>query len=208
MVICGGYRRGKPDSGDVDVVLSHPNEATTKQFLVNLLENLEADGYITHRLTVSMKNSERDQQTLKWRGSKPESKGGFDTLDHAFLVWQDPNWPSREEDLSRDPPAPNPNIHRRVDIIISPWKTAGCAIVGWSGGTMFERDIRSYCKKELDLKFDSSGVRTQGKGEWVDLEKGEWVDLEKGDGDLLVKEKRVFSGLKLEWRDPTERCTD
>jgi DNA polymerase IV len=87
-----------------------------------------------------------------------------------------------------------------VDIIISPWKTAGCAVVGWSGGTMFERDLRRYCKYELGFKFDSSGVRRQ--------DNGEWVDLEKGDGDLLVKEKRVFSELRLEWREPTERCTD
>jgi DNA polymerase IV len=200
MVICGGYRRGKPDSGDVDVVLSHPNENATHRFLVDLLGSLEDDEFITHRLNVSMKNSDRGQNPLSWRGNMPRAKGGFDTLDHAFLVWQDPNWPSKDEDLKRDPKAENPNVHRRVDIIISPWKTAGCAVVGWSGGTMFERDLRRYCKYELGFKFDSSGVRRQ--------DNGEWVDLEKGDGDLLVKEKRVFSELRLEWREPTERCTD
>ncbi|PMD49520.1 Nucleotidyltransferase [Hyaloscypha bicolor E] len=200
MVVCGGYRRGKPDSGDVDVVLSHPNENATHRFLVDLLESLENDEYITHKLNVSMKNSDRGQNTLNWKGSMPRGKGGFDTLDHAFLVWQDPNWPSKAEDLTCDPDAKNPNVHRRVDIIISPWKTAGCAVVGWSGGTMFERDLRRYCKEKLGLKFDSSGVRRQGDGEWV--------DLEEGDGDLLVKEKRVFGGLGLEWREPTERCTD
>jgi DNA polymerase IV len=200
MVICGGYRRGKPDAGDVDVVLSHPDEEATERFLRDLLESLEADGHITHRLIVSMKNSDRGQTTVSWKGSMPRSGGGFDTLDHAFVVWQDPDWPSRAEDLKRDPEAKNPNPHRRVDIIISPWKTAGCAVVGWSGGTMFERDLRNYCRKKLGMKFDSSGVRK--------LDGGEWVDLEEGDGDLLVKEKRVFSGLGLEWREPTERCTD
>jgi DNA polymerase IV len=200
MVICGGYRRGKPDSGDVDVVLSHPNENATHRFLVDLLERLENDEYITHRLNVSMKNSYRGQTTLNWKGGMPRGKGGFDTLDHAFLVWQDPNWPSKAGDLEEDPDTKNPNVHRRVDIIISPWKTAGCAVVGWSGGTMFERDLRRYCKEKLGFKFDSSGIRRRGDGEWVDLEKGE--------GDLLVKEKRVFSGLGLEWREPTERCTD
>ena len=200
MVICGGYRRGKPDSGDVDVVLSHPNENATHRFLVDLLESLEHDEYITHRLIVSMKNSDRGQNPLNWKGSMPRSRGGFDSLDHAFLVWQEPSWPSKEEDLKGNPDARNPNVHRRVDIIISPWKTAGCAVLGWSGGTMFERDLRHYCKQQLGFKFDSTGVRRQ--------DNGEWVDLEKGDGDLLVKEKRVFGGLGLEWRDPTERCTD
>ncbi|PMD21050.1 Nucleotidyltransferase [Hyaloscypha hepaticicola] len=200
MVICGGYRRGKPDSGDVDVVLSHPNENATHRFLVELLESLERDEYITHRLIVSMKNSDRGQNPLNWKGSMPRSRGGFDSLDHAFLVWQEPTWPSKDEDLKGNPDARNPNVHRRVDIIISPWKTAGCAVLGWSGGTMFERDLRHYCKQQLGFKFDSTGVRRQ--------DNGEWVDLEKGDGDLLVKERRVFSGLGLEWRDPTERCTD
>ena len=200
MVICGGYRRGKPDSGDVDVVLSHPNENATDRFLVELLDSLEDHGYITHTLNVSMKNSDRGQNPLAWKGNSPRKKGGFDTLDHAFLVWQDPSWPSKDGDLKRDLKADNPNVHRRVDIIISPWKTAGCAVLGWSGGTMFQRDLRFYTRHKLGLKFDSSGVRT--------VTTGEWVDLEKGDGDMLAKEKRVFSGLGLEWRDPTERCTD
>ena len=200
MVICGGYRRGKPDSGDVDVVLSHPNEGATDRFLVELLDSLEDKGYITHTLNVSMKNSDRGQNPLAWKGNSPPKKGGFDTLDHAFLVWQNPSWPSEEEELKRDPKAQNPNVHRRVDIIISPWKTAGCAVLGWSGGTMFQRDLRFYTRHQLGLKFDSSGVRR--------VSTGDWVDLEEGDGDMLAKEKRVFSGLELEWREPTERCTD
>ncbi|KUJ07087.1 Nucleotidyltransferase [Mollisia scopiformis] len=202
MVICGGYRRGKSDCGDVDVVLTHPDEEATSMFLQTLLENLEEDSYITHRLTVSTRNSDRGQSPVSWKG-KRKAGSGFDTLDHAFVVWQNTQWPSQVEDLKKDPNFKNPNPHRRVDIIVTPWKTAGCAIIGWSGGTMFERDLRKYCNDKLNLKFDSSGVR---KREGYD--EGAWVDLEAGDGDLLVKEKRVFSGLGLEWRDPTERCTD
>jgi len=200
MVICGGYRRGKTDSGDVDVVLSHPDEDATDKFLGSLLESLEEDSWITHRLTVSTRNSERGQSPVSWKGSMAKAGSGFDTLDHAFVVWQNPEWPSQVEDLKNNPDCENPNPHRRVDIIVSPWRTAGCAVIGWSGGTMFERDLRKYCKDKLNLKFDSSGVRRR--------DDGSWVDLEAGNGDLLVKEKRVFAGLKLEWREPTERCTD
>lgn len=203
MVIAGGYRRGKPQSGDVDVILTHPDENATLNLLGELLELLNQGGWITHVLRRSLHNSERNQKPLPWRGgmaSGGAGKSGFDTLDKAFLAWQNPEWPTMEEDLEKDPDAPNPNLHRRVDIIISPWKTAGCAIIGWSGGTMFQRDLRGYCKKELDMKFDSSGIRRRGNGEWMDFERGE--------DDLLAKEKRVFAGLNLEWREPTERCTD
>jgi len=182
MVICGGYRRGKPDSGDVDVVLTHPDEDVTENFLRDLLANLENDGWVTHMLEVSTTNSDRGQTALNWKGGMRRSHGGFDTLDHGFVVWQDPKWLSMEEDLKVDSEAKNPNPHRRVDIIISPWKTAGCAIVGWSGGTMFERDIRRYCREKKGYKFDSTGVRR--------LDNGAWVDLEKGGTDLLDKEKK------------------
>ncbi|PBP16020.1 DNA polymerase beta [Diplocarpon rosae] len=202
MVICGGYRRGKPDSGDVDVMLSHHDEKATEGLIQPLLASLEKDGYVTHQLQVWTSNSDPDQAALDWEASAKKSRSGFDKLDKGLVVWQDPERPSRQEELGHDPEAPNPNPHRRVDIIITPWKTAGCAVVGWTGGTTFEMDIRRYCRHELDrkLKFDSSGVRS--------LEDGSWVDLEAGGRDLLEKEKLVFSGLNLDWRDPTERCTD
>jgi DNA polymerase IV len=200
MVICGGYRRGKADCGDVDVILSHPDEEATDFVLGKLLESLEDDGYITHRLEYALTNSKRGQTPLKWRGYGPRVGGGFDTLDHAFVVWQDPSWPTEEEDLKADPDASNPNVHRRVDIIVSPWKTAGCAVLGWTGATMFERDLRGYSRKKLGWKFDSSGVR--------DVATGEWIDLEAGAEDMLAKERKIFEGMKLEWREPTERCTD
>ena len=195
MVICGGYRRGKKMCGDVDIILTHPEEKATDHFIDDIFYDLAESNWIQYKLTKSNRNSERGQEPLNWRGGMSRSGGGFDSLDKILVVWRDPNFPGMED---RD--AKNPNTHRRVDIIISPWKTAGCAIVGWTGGTMFERDIRRYCRKKLEWKFDSSGVRTLGDGAWVDLEGDEM--------DLLGKEKKVFEGLALEWIEPTLRCTD
>ncbi len=202
MVICGGYRRGKPLCGDVDVIISHPDEAATKDFINVLCQALLESGYLTHLLRLQTRNSDRDQETVSWKGAMRNAGSGFDTLDHAFIAWQDPNWEGMKEALEKESKAKNPRVHRRVDIIIAPWKTAGCAVVGWSGGTMFERDLRRYCReaREPKVKFDSSGVRR--------LSDGSWVDLEAGEGDLLVKEKRVFEGLGLDWIDPTFRNTD
>ncbi|TRX92951.1 hypothetical protein FHL15_006089 [Xylaria flabelliformis] len=198
MVIVGGYRRGKASSGDVDVLLSHPDPSATDYFINEIVASLEGTGHITHTLTLSSKNSERGQAPLAWKGDSRKPGSGFDTLDKALVVWQDPNW-------DRTKASNNPNSHRRVDIIISPWKTAGCAVVGWTGGTTFERDLRRYCKKVKQLKFDSSGVRMRENG-------GDWVDLESdADGnpapDMLTAEKRVFERLGLTWRPPEERCT-
>ncbi|KAK3308917.1 uncharacterized protein B0T15DRAFT_122748 [Chaetomium strumarium] len=196
MVIVGGYRRGKKESGDVDVVLSHPDEKATQNFVERIVVSLERDRYITHTLSLSTTNSERGQVPVSWKGNEKKAGTGFDTLDKALVVWQEPRWTTGE--------ARNPNPHRRVDIIISPWRTAGCAVLGWTSGTTFQRDLRRYCKKELSLKFDSSGIRSRKDGSWVDLESG---PDGKPAPDMLTAERRVFAGLGLEWRPPEERCT-
>jgi DNA polymerase IV len=192
MVIVGGYRKGKTMCGDVDIILSHPDEDATDHVVEQIVWNLAEDKWITHRLTVSTANSERGQETVSWKGSIPKTRGGFCTLDKALVVWQD-------ADLAKNPDPEKPNPRRRVDIILTPWRTAGCAILGWSGDTMFERDLRKYCRNVRGVKFDSTGVRR--------LSDGTWLDLEHGAKDLLEKERKVFEGLELEWRPPEERCT-
>ncbi|TLD25163.1 hypothetical protein PspLS_05799 [Pyricularia sp. CBS 133598] len=194
MVIVGGYRRGKAESGDVDLILSHPDESATDRFVTTLVDSLSDSDYVTHTLSYSVKNSERGQMPVGWKGSAPKPPGsGFDTLDKALVVWQEPK-PGMKK---------NPNPHRQVDIIISPWKTAGCAVLGWTSGTTFQRDMRKYCKEKLNLKFDSSGIRSRADGRWVDLESRDGIPAP----DMLTAERRVFDGLKLEWRPPTERNT-
>lgn len=198
MVIVGGYRRGKKESGDVDLVLSHRDEKATLGFVEKIVLSLEATKHITHTLILSTKNSERGQEPVAWKGNEKKAGTGFDTLDKALVVWQDPLWNPTVEVKK------NPNPHRRVDIIIAPWKTAGCAVLGWTSGTTFQRDLRRYCKKERALKFDSSGIRSRVDGSWVDLESG---PDGKPAPDMLTAEKRIFAGLGLEWREPWERCT-
>ncbi|KAL7922088.1 hypothetical protein ACQKWADRAFT_313302 [Trichoderma austrokoningii] len=195
MVIVGSYRRGKPESGDVDVIISHPDEAQTLDVVERLIYSLEKSSFIKHTLSVWTRNSERGQAPLPWRGQGRSAGSGFDTLDKAMVVWQAPRDDKGQQQAAA--------LHRRVDIIISPWKTAGCAILGWSGETTFQRDLRRYCKVKMGLKFDSSGIRSRADGSWVDLESSEQGPAP----DMETAERRVFKGLGLEWRPPAERCT-
>ncbi|QSZ37753.1 hypothetical protein DSL72_008852 [Monilinia vaccinii-corymbosi] len=207
MVIVGGYRRGKMESGDVDIMLTHPDEQRTLNILSELTRRMEDLGCITNVLRESLANSERGQRVVgvSHRPSdKREGKyTGFDSMDKSLVVWQDINYPPPPS--SHTPTKyKNPNPHRRVDLIITPWKTAGVAIIGWSGGTTFQRDLRRYIKDKKGWRFDSSGVRDRETGEWIDLEgevKGDW------EGVLREKEMAVFKKCGLEWREPWERCT-
>ncbi|KAF2657213.1 Nucleotidyltransferase [Lophiostoma macrostomum CBS 122681] len=202
VTIVGGYRRGKELSGDVDMIVSHPDLDATAYLVKDLIEALEDDEWITHTLTLSLNNTSRGQGTLPFRTTKA-SGAGFDTLDKALVVWQDPYWPSREADLAENPKAKNPNIHRRVDIILAPWRTVGCAVMGWSSGTTFQRDLRRYCKYMKGWKFDSSGVRSRRTGDVVQLEGEDGVD-----GTPEDAERKVFEGLGLVYVPPDQRCTN
>ena len=203
-VIVGGYRRGKPESGDVDVILSHRENAMTKNLVDRVIKSLEKEGWITHTLTLNLTNTKRDQEPLPIN-TATQVGHGFDTLDKALIVWQDPHWPTKDTDLAANVKAKNPNPHRRVDIIISPWRTVGCAIAGWTSGTTFQRDLRRYAKHVKGWKFDSSGVRERGTGRWIDLEG--WSDPETRCRDWKEAERRVFEGMGLVYREPWDRCT-
>ncbi|KAL9639643.1 MAG: hypothetical protein Q9164_000799 [Protoblastenia rupestris] len=203
-IIVGGYRRGKPESGDVDVILSHRNQALTLDLVSQVVKSLEKEGWITHCLTLNLTNTKRNQEPLPVRTGTLGGHG-FDTLDKALVVWQDANWPTKTADLAANPKTKNPNPHRRVDIIISPWRTVGCAVSGWTSGTTFQRDLRRYAKKVKGWKFDSSGVRERATGAWVDLEG--WRDEKTRCEGWEEAERRVFEGMGLVYREPWDRCT-
>ncbi|KAL9042796.1 MAG: hypothetical protein Q9180_000333 [Flavoplaca navasiana] len=202
-VIVGGYRRGKAESGDVDLILSHPEQSATAGLVDKVVRSLEQEGWITHTLTLNLTNTKRGQETLPYITN---TKGaGFDTLDKALVVWQAQPFPKQGGNEMQGKGVKNPNPHRRVDIIISPWRTVGCAVAGWTSGTTFQRDLRRYAKKVKGWKFDSSGVRERGSGRWIDLEG--WGNPRTRSKDPFEAEKRVFEGLGLQYREPWDRCT-
>jgi DNA polymerase IV len=203
--IVGGYRRGNAESGDVDIVITHKEPEQTSHFIEALVQRLEETGYVTHTLKMTTTNSKRGQEPLPLRVVNKVASG-FDTLDKALLVWRDKVVPSlRSDDPNLDDSLDQvelPPLRRRVDIIIAPWKTVGCALIGWSGGTTFQRDIRRYTRKEKGYRFDSSGIRNLSTGHVVELEGPNGVA-----GSMIDAEKAVFQGLGLEYREPWERCT-
>lgn len=228
-LICGGYRRGKTLSGDVDIVLSHPDESVFEnhpggkggaavEWVGKIVSELEDAGWVTHTLYlghsggfVSQRNDHHHHISTTSATATLTSTSTVviqddkSTLAKAMLVWQEQQFPSCSE-INK-----NPHPHRRVDIILSPPSSAATAVLGWTGATTFERDLRRYVKKYKGWKFDSGGVwdcrtgeRVPGLGEW---EGGNSGGGEDGGETLEMAERRLIEALGLRWVEPEMRNT-
>ncbi|PWN54047.1 Nucleotidyltransferase [Violaceomyces palustris] len=140
--ICGGYRRGKPESSDVDIVYTHPDNRHNKAALHRLLDDLRREGIVTHIVSVTTPGLDEDSTNVH--------------VDVAQIVVLPPI----------SPLTPNPR-HRRVDIIFCPFSVYGAAVLGWTGSHIFERDLRIFCRKE-GYKFSFTGVTRLSDGKVLD----------------------------------------
>lgn len=161
--LVGGYRRGKPSSNDVDIVFTHPNKTSAKGLCTKLVERLRSAGLVKYVLHLSSFHEHDALRTAQW-----------DSLEKALTVYR-----------------PHNGLYRRVDLICAIPETYWTAVIGWTGGTMFERDLR-MAAKSIGLKFDSTGI------------------TRRRDSKLFYprSEKEVFDIIGLPWVDPTLRNTD
>lgn len=120
--VVGGYRRGKPLSGDVDIIISNPEEAKLHGLLDKIVNYFKSTGNIEFIFSQTSGYAENRMSG---------STSGMDALDKVFVAW-------REEG--------DPYV-RRVDLIVPPWSQRVCAILGWMGSRQYERALRDYAKK-------------------------------------------------------------
>ncbi|KZT33867.1 Nucleotidyltransferase [Sistotremastrum suecicum HHB10207 ss-3] len=168
--ICGGYRRGKLESNDVDIVFTHPQGQGNKanNMVARLVERMRKDGLITHTM--------RESRSLR----PATNHDGWDTLDKSLTIF---NLPKTSPYYK--------GIHRRLDLIYAPREVYWTAVVGWTGSTMFERDLRLWAKQK-GLKFDSSGITRRRDTKAL----------------YATSERDVFKLLELEWIEPRLRNAD
>ncbi|TFK44904.1 hypothetical protein BDQ12DRAFT_641934 [Crucibulum laeve] len=172
--IVGGYRRGKLESNDVDIVISHPDlktgAAKIKGLCTQLTKHLYKQGYVTHVMHLSGFHEHNALRTEHW-----------DSLEKALTVFVLP------------PKEGGRKLHRRVDLIFAPPEAYWTAVIGWSGSKMFQRDLRLWAKVERGMKFDSSGLTRRhdsklfiprSEKEVFDILGLEWIDPRMRNADV------------------------
>ncbi|KAF8963684.1 DNA polymerase mu [Flammula alnicola] len=140
--VVGGYRRGKQQSNDVDIVISHPDlkkgADIVKGLCNKLTKHLYARGMVTHVMHLSGFHAHNALRTEHW-----------DSLEKALTVFR----------LPPDDQGKHTRLHRRLDLIFATPAAYWTAVVGWQvHSCMFERDLRRWAKVEKGMKFDSSGM--------------------------------------------------
>ncbi|KAK7691335.1 hypothetical protein QCA50_004729 [Cerrena zonata] len=168
--IVGGYRRGKPESNDADIVFTHSDGPKVKGLCKRLVRQLHKQGMVSHVMHLSSFHGHNPLRTTHW-----------DSLEKALTVFTLPKSSSLYT-----------GTRRRLDLIFADPNVYWCAVVGWSGSIMFQRDLRQWANDKCGIKFDSSGItrRYDSKPFYPGTE------------------KEVFDLLGLEWVDPTWRNTD
>lgn len=111
-VIAGGYRRGKSQSSDVDIVVTHTDwnlgSQKVKGLCRKLVQRLHEQGFVTHVMHLSGFHEHNVLRTHHW-----------DSLEKALTVFVWPHNSSRRR------------VYRRVDLIFAAPEVFWTAVVGW-----------------------------------------------------------------------------
>lgn len=104
-------------------------------------DNPEAPSGRTPEALGEGKREEQGEQEEENRDLQPKVKRQKTTSSPRELAESDRQWRVR-----------------RVDLIVAPYSQYLYALVGWTGNKQFNRDLRTYCKKELNMKLTSHGL--------------------------------------------------
>ncbi|CAL8236611.1 unnamed protein product [Boreogadus saida] len=115
--ICGSYRRGAPSSGDIDILLTHPNYTAESEKQPKLLhavvEHFESIGFITDTL----------------------SKGDTKYMGVCQLQKSADDEEEEEEEAF---------LHRRIDIRLIPKDQYYCGVLYFTGSDIFNKTMRTH----------------------------------------------------------------
>ncbi|PPQ87454.1 hypothetical protein CVT25_008190 [Psilocybe cyanescens] len=142
--VVGGYRRGKPQSNDVDIVFSYPDlekgpdiiKGLCTRFTMHLYDR-DLSGFHTH-------------DALR--------TGHWDSLEKALTVFVLPN---------SDMDGKQKRLHRRLDLIFAAPEAYWTAVVGWgmkfdSSGMTRRHDSKLFIPRDEQEVFSILGL------DWVD----------------------------------------
>lgn len=219
--IVGGYRRGKPTSNDVDLLITHASigfdmkqaQISPERFLESLICTLsaeqdgrhgEAAGGIIHVLGKS--GSDRDRSRSAKRDVEHNAMAFclFRLPDSPPTLSNSPAHQPTSPSLSPSEPTPTPGRILQLDLFICAPHLWGVAQLGYTGSKLFERSVRLYATHERGLRVTMHGIYPVMEND----EEGDETDGVTVRGECLPylgTEELVFKALKLDYVEPEMR---
>lgn len=223
-IVGGSYRRGLPDSGDIDVLITHPTATISRlrAWVFDLVvPHLFGIGFMKCTLASSHApklpppcNNDQGQEiccSCDRRQSSPQNSSNGRISRANTNAWC--SCGRRPQDLFPSPSAssgtkfhgasslPSSQIWRRIDLLLVPPTSLGASLIYFTGNDIFNRSLRLLARKK--------GMRLNQHGLYKDVLRsgGGAGEGRVTDGELVEgrSEKRIFEILGVPYREPAER---
>lgn len=192
-VIGGSYRRGNADSGDIDIIVTHPT-ATLQQLQTwifdTIVPHLFKIGFMKCALATSRPSTSTPQRPTPAHLKSPSGLASTGTTSSGSKF----HGASQLPFTSTNPSPP----WRRIDLLLVPPTSIGAALIYFTGNDIFNRSLRLLASKK--------GKRLNQHGLYKDVMRGKGrVKITEGELVEGRSEKKIFEILGVPWRPATER---
>ncbi|KAM9650926.1 DNA-directed DNA/RNA polymerase mu isoform 2-T2 [Trichechus inunguis] len=179
VMLTGGFRRGKLQGHDVDLLITHPQEGQEVGLLPRVVGCLKNQGLILYHLY--QHNHYGDPAYPARQNST------MDTFEKSFCIFRLPQPPGAAVEGPQRPCQAWKAV--RVDLVVTPVSQFPFALLGWTGSKHFERELRWFSRKEKGLWLNSHGL----------------FDPEQKKFFHVTSEEDIFRHLGLEYIPPEQR---
>lgn len=204
-IIGGSYRRGMPDSGDIDVMITHPDAdlAQLREWVFDkTVPYLFETGFLKCALATSRSKVREQSTPIKSKKSARQRT----TNTGLNVPPSDPTFPSSNSSgtkllgasqLPTTSDNPNPPW-RRIDLLLVPACSLGANLIYFTGNDIFNRSMRLLASRK--------GMRLNQHGLYKNVMRGPGR-VKETEGELVEgrSEKKIFQILGVPWRPPEER---
>lgn len=198
-IVGGSYRRGMPDSGDIDVMITHDSAELPqlrKWVFEEAVPYLFRTGFMKYAFATSRSSGKQAQKT-----PTKNTKSISDKSTHEVNTFADSNDTGTKLHGASALPITDggdPSPWRRIDLLLVPASALGASLLYFTGNDIFNRSMRLLASRK--------GMRLNQYGLYKNVLRGKGR-IKETEGELLEgrSERRIFEILGVPWREPEER---
>nr|XP_061794354.1 DNA nucleotidylexotransferase-like [Nerophis lumbriciformis] len=180
IAMTGGFRRGKEVGHDVDFIVTTPEAGKEEYMLRQIIDSFKKQGILLY--------CEYQASTFHMSKLPCQSFEAMDYFAKCFLILR--LEASRVDGGLSCAEGDNRGWRAiRVDLVSPPMDRYAFALLGWTGSTQFDRDLRRFARSERRMILDNHTLYDKTKKEFL----------------TARSEEDIFAHLGLEYIEPLQR---